>query len=139
MKRTLASKIASLVDARARCLATGNTWAEKHESRLHALIREFLPSGSGFDNGSTIYLDQSSADKIVLATSFHHMDENGSYDGWTDHKVTVKPSLVFGFTLTVSGRNRNDMKDYIAETFEYCLSQELTLEREREIYERLAD
>lgn len=138
MSRTLASKIASLVDARARCLATGNTWAETHTTRLRALIREFLPSGSGFDNGSTIYLDESSADKIVLATSFHHMDEMGGYDGWTDHKITVRPSLVHGFTLTIGGRNRNDIKDYIAETFQHCLSQELTLDRERELFERVA-
>ena len=138
MSRTLASKIASLVDARARCLKTGNTWADKHESMIRALVREFLPSGSGFDNGTAIYLDESSADKIVLATSFHHMDEMGGYDGWTDHKITVKPSLVFGFTLSIGGRDRNQIKDYIADTFNACLSLELTLERERELYERLA-
>lgn len=54
------------------------------------------------------------------------MDDNGFYDGWTEHKVTVTASLVFGMKIAISGPNRNDIKDYIHQTFESILSTELS-------------
>lgn len=118
--------IAQLIDVRLRCLATNNAeWAIRHTDRLTQLAMDVLPTGSGFDHATTIDLDQSTPDKIVLHTSFHHMDEGGSYDGWTDHTITVRPSLAFSFRLTISGRDRNSIKEYISETFEYALSQDV--------------
>jgi hypothetical protein len=57
----------------------------------------------------------------VLETAFHHMTEYGYYDGWTEHTVRVYPEFD-GFRMTISGRNRNDIKDYIYDTFHDCLS-----------------
>ena len=51
--------------------------------------------------------------------------ETGMYDGWTEHTVTVRPSLQFGFRLSISGRNRNGIKDYIAEVFGEILNTEV--------------
>ena len=50
------------------------------------------------------------------------MDEHGGYDGWTEHKIIVTPSLVYGFELRVTGKDRNDIKDYIAEVMHGALS-----------------
>lgn len=96
---------------------TGNEeWARMHWRRAAQLSHEHLPSGAGFDNGSK--LDRSStADKLVFLTAFHHMDESGGYDGWTEHQVVVKSSLAWGFELRVTGRDRNEIKSYIAECF----------------------
>ena len=49
------------------------------------------------------------------------MNENGYYDGWTEHTVTVTPSLQHAFSLRISGRNRNDIKDMMHESFNYAL------------------
>lgn len=127
MARYLYSELASKVCAMRNCEKTGNAeWRDKHEDAIGNLCREFLPSGSGFDAGSHIDLDASHAEKLVFTTSYHHMNDNGYYDGWTEHTVTVTPSFIGGFNIRVSGRNRNDIKGYIAESFHHILKMEVT-------------
>jgi hypothetical protein len=123
MARYLYSELSGLLDARARLLKKADTreWITRHEDTIERLTKALMPSGSGFDRGTTIDLDASHADKLVFSAPFHHMDENGYYDGWTDHTVTVTPSLQLGFNLRISGRNRNAIKDYMYETFRYAL------------------
>ena len=85
-------------------------------------LNQYLPSGSGFDNGSTFNVEKSTSEKLVFNTSFHHMNSNGYYTQWTDHTVTVTPSF-YGLNIKVSGRNHNDIKDYIAECFDNILNE----------------
>ena len=87
-------------------------------------LMETAPSGSGFDNGTTVELGRNGT--LLFNTSFHHMNDGGYYDGWTEHTVRVKPTLAWSFDLTVSGRNRNDIKDYIAEVFDTWLREPVT-------------
>jgi hypothetical protein len=56
------------------------------------------------------------------------MNENGFWDGYTDHTIIVKPSLQFDFTLRITGPNRNDVKEYLAQTFDYALRKDVTYE-----------
>lgn len=112
--------LASALDAKKRC--DNLEWFERWDDRISHLVRKHMPSGSGFDSGTTLDEDRSTADRLVFATSFHHMNEAGGYAGWTEHTVTVRPSLIHGFHLTIGGRNRNDIKDYIAEVFGQCLT-----------------
>jgi hypothetical protein len=123
--KPLYQELAQLVAARLRCLADVNPWAEKHEQRIMNLVSEYMPSGSGFDNGTLLDWELSNGNKLVFTTSYHHMNDTGMYDGWTEHDVIVKPDLQFGFELCISGHNRNDIKDYIAEAFEYALRTEV--------------
>jgi hypothetical protein len=126
MKTKLYSRLASLIDSAARCDQTGNTeWSTRHRQAMRDLVKEHMPSGSGFDAGTTLDEDSSTPEKVVFDTSFHHMDEMGGYDGWTDHKVVVRPSLAHGFTTKVSGRDRNEIKDYIGEMFDLALKTEV--------------
>lgn len=81
-----------------------------------------LPSGSGSDSGSRFDVDASKPGRLVFKTSFHHMDGYGYYDGWTEHLVIVTPSFEHGFEIRVTGRNKNEIKDYIAEQFQEVLS-----------------
>lgn len=119
--KTLIQHIAGALEARANCARSGNVeWLQRHSERLNQLAR-FLPSGSGINNGTTIELDASNGGKIVLRTSFHHMDEYGSYDGWSEHVVTVRPAFD-GIDIAISGRNRNDIKDYLRDTFYQSLT-----------------
>lgn len=129
--------LAQTVDAYRRCIETDNNeWKLKHHAMLGELS-QYLPSGSGFDNGSCC-TDDSRPDKLVLWTSFHHMDEYGSYDGWTEHTVTVKPSLVHRFELSISGRNRNDIKEYIHQAFYEALNQEMVADHDAGTYKLAA-
>jgi hypothetical protein len=134
VKRTVAQVLACAVQARLDCIASGNTeWRMRHEATIQRVACDFLPSGSGFDNGTTVDLERSTGDKLVLLTAFHHMDQSGGYAGWTEHIVTVTPSFD-GVTVRVSGRNRNGIKDYIAETFGYDLDVEIQWSEERGRY-----
>jgi hypothetical protein len=118
----LATRIASTLQAIANCDASGNTeWHATHTERLDKMIRDHMPSGSGFDAGTTLD-DSSKPERLVFVTSFHHMDESGGYDGWTEHKVIVTASLVYGIDVRVTGRDRNSIKDYIGEVFTSVLT-----------------
>lgn len=119
--------IARTLDALRRVEANteryGHDVAATHRERLDTLCKNYLPSGSGFDNGTSLS-DESKPERLVFSTGFHHMTE-GMYDGWTNHSVVVTPSLMFGLNLRVTGRNRNEIKEYIAEVFGYDLEQEI--------------
>jgi len=117
---TLARKI----QARANCHTSGNAeWFERHTEDIRAIVREKFPSGSGFDNGTSIDLDASTAEKLVFTGSFHHMDDVGSYSHWTDHRVTVRPSLAFGCVVSVTGAGGRDHKNYVSEVFHNALDE----------------
>lgn len=83
-----------------------------------------LPCGSGFDNGCKIEIEKSGVDKVIIKTSFHHLDD-GYYIGWTDHVITVVPKLCGSFDLKISGKNVNNIKDYIADVFNTDLCAEI--------------
>ncbi len=124
-KHKLYRLIASTVAARQNCWRVGNyEWVEKHTTLLH-LLEDLLPSGSGVDSGTAIDGMKSGENRLVLYTSFHHKDESGGDDGWTKHTITVKPSLSRELRITVSGENRNEIKEYLADLFEHTLTQEV--------------
>jgi hypothetical protein len=121
MTKTVAEALASTIVAIRNCERVGNAeWAEKHADQLAELIAK-LPSGAGIDNGTQLDMDRSAHDCLVFITSFHHMDEFGGYDGWTDHVVKVRQSFVYGLDVTVSGRDRNNIKDHLVEVFSTSL------------------
>jgi hypothetical protein len=116
--------IAGLTEARENCRKAGNTeWYEKHGIRLARIASNLLPHGGGFDNGTQIDTIKSKPSMIVLDTAFHHMTD-GLYDGWTGHTVIVRASLVHVLDIRVTGRDRNEIKEHIHETFFHALTQE---------------
>lgn len=126
--KPLYQHIAIRVQARANCIASGNTeWQRKHESAIAALVKQFMPSGAGIDTGTHFWFEdrgvKQSPDKLTFDLSFHHMAESGMYAGWNDYVVVVRPSLAFGIELTIKGVNRNDIKDYLAEVYQHALTQ----------------
>jgi hypothetical protein len=104
---------------------TATRWkenAERWQETIESLVKDCLPSGSGFDAGTQFDWDKSKADRLVFNTSYHHMNDGGYYDGWTEHTITVTPSFVGMCDLKVSGRDRRSIKEYIAETFHNALT-----------------
>lgn len=117
--------IARLLCATVGCIKNGNVeWQNKHKDELRYIEKNLLPSGSGFDVGTKICMEMPNPEKITLITGYHHMDENGGYDGWTEHKVIIAPSLQFGFNIRITGRNKNDIKEYMTDVFNDILDAE---------------
>ena len=118
-------RIAQLVDARWRCLKSDNNgWAQRHDEQLATIERELLPSGSGVDNGTKINRTESTAERLVLDVSFHHMNEVGMYVKWTEHKVIITPSLLHGFDMRITGKNYRQIKDYLGDLYHEALSKD---------------
>ncbi|UCV26740.1 hypothetical protein [Ferribacterium limneticum] len=125
----LYQKISNLLAARENCIKQGNlTWQTNHTEEIEKLVKNTMPSGSGFDAGTVLDLHTSKPNKLIFSTGFHHMDEHGGYDGWTHHQVVVTPNLQWDFDLRITGPNRNEIKDYIHDQFQNCLSWEVPRE-----------
>jgi len=121
MERSVAHTISSLLTAIDNCQESRNTeWEGKHRQSIEAIIKDG-PSGSGWDNGTKLDWDASTPEKLVFYGGFHHMNDGGCYDGWTEHRIIVTPSLS-GLNIKITGRNRNDIKEYIGELFHIWLS-----------------
>ena len=116
-------RLAHLLNARENCRKSGNSeWRKIHGQRIDDIIQN-APSGSGIDSGTQLG-DESTDEKLVFVTAYHHMNEGGMYDGWTEHVIRVKPCLVFGFQMKIGGRDRNNIKDYLYEVFDQWLREE---------------
>ncbi len=127
MNSKLYSALAHLLCARQNCIERNNAeWPPKHEQSILELVKQYMPSGSGVDCGTKIDLDKSTPNKLVFHFSYHHMNSDGMYDGWTDHSAIVTPSLAFGFDLKITGQNRDDIKEYLYETFREALNTDTT-------------
>lgn len=137
-------EIASTLDAYLRCAETLNEeshkpgsvhptmlelrkeWHAKHAERIYDLVREHMPRGSGVDEGVKIDLwAMTNPERLVFSLSYHHMNGHGFYDGWSDHSVIVKPSLIHEIDVRITGQNRNDIKEYLTELFTNALMKEV--------------
>ncbi len=120
-------QIALTLDASRNCVKSGNLeWKERHEATLDTLMRNTAPSGSGIDHGTELLASECKPGNLVFETAFHHMDEHGYYDGWTDHKVIVTPSFIGDIDIRITGRDRHFIKDYLADVYHSWLTEEET-------------
>jgi len=78
-----------------------------------------LPSGSGIDNGTRV--TDVSAARVKLECSYHHMNDTGHYDGWTEHVIRVTPTFA-GIDVKVSGPDRNGVRDYLGDVYHHALT-----------------
>ena len=117
------ARISQLLQAMDNCERNSNTkWLSIWRDELYRIQKEVLPNGSGFDLGTQIIEDECRKNRIVFNTSFHHMDEHGSYDGWSSHHVIVTPAFD-GFDIKVDGANRRQIREYIGDVFHDVLLQ----------------
>lgn len=114
-------------------------WCSEYSNILEGLCN-ILPSGSGLDSGCAFDYDNSKETKLIFTTSFHHiMNDNGYYDGWTDHKIIITPKFG-GYDMHITGRDRNFIKDYLYQLFDsyFCCNTyaEMIEERKKEHAEK---
>lgn len=129
-------KIANALCAIDNCLKSGNDDARHAWEDVLQQIENELPHGSGFDCGTTINRGKSARDKIVLDTSFHHMDENGMYCGWSEMTVTVCASLAFDIDVKINfhgNKRASSDSDYFYEVFQDAMTRETQAEYSRAI------
>ena len=118
IKNKVYQVLAQTFNALQNCIKSNNEeWRVNHTQKILDICLNNLPSGSGVDGGTKFDFDDSKENKLVLFCSFHHMNENGMYDGWTDHQIVITPDLAFGFNLRITGQNRNDIKEYLYDLF----------------------
>ena len=113
-------RIAVLLDCLER--ARNEEWRDRYEASLKSIMAT-APSGSGVDCGTKL-MEQSTPEKLIFGFEFHHMNEQGYYTCWTEHQAIITPSMIFGFSLKITGRNKNDIKDYLGELFNFWLDSE---------------
>lgn len=120
--------VMNALQAHANCKANGNhAMADEWDGYIAWIMKNHAPSGSGFDNGTTLDFGASrtkTPERLVFNTSFHHMNDAGMYDGWTEHQVTVRPCFS-GLDIRVTGRNRNEIKEFIGDVFHHLDTGEI--------------
>jgi len=111
-------RIAQTFNAYNNCIKSENKeWENKHANNLEEMVKNYLPRGSGFNSGTKFNWDESKDNKLVFNTAFYHMNEGGYYDGWTEHKIIITPDLMNDFNVKITGKNRNQIKEYIHSCF----------------------
>lgn len=127
-------KIYHTLQARNNCINSNNhQWKYKHENMLAYIEKNILPSGSGIDCGTKIYLENFTDNKFELICEFHHMNDTGYYNGWTSHTVIVTPDFVNDISLKIGGKNQNDIKEYLYDLYRCALTDEFTLSDAKQI------
>lgn len=122
MQKINVRELAGKFHAYLNCVKSNNTeWKDKHAETIEGMLQH-LPHGSGLDAGVRFDWENSTPEKLIFTTSFHHMDEHGMYDGWTAHSIIVTPSLYFGIHVKITGRNRNEIKEYLSDLFRETFS-----------------
>jgi hypothetical protein len=124
--KPLYQQLALRIEAAANCRKTGNAeWLAKHNTLARKLVHEHMPSGAGIER-CTIDLDACDRNRLVFTVLFHHMDENGHYDGYTEQHITVTPSLGHDVEIDILGEDRNDVHELLREVFLDALTVTLT-------------
>jgi len=128
--KTLVQLLAEAYAARNSCWRLfGSAGFNRWEDRIERAER-LLPSGGGFDSGTTCDGLQSvvGAERLVFRTSYHHMAATGHYTGWSEWLITVTPDWS-GVTVrvwlqseTCEEHDLEGTEEYIGDTFAHVLA-----------------
>lgn len=121
----LYQKISSLMYQREK--SGDYAWTSNEAEKIEDLIKNHFPHGSGFDGQTWLDIDKSKPEKLIFFTEFHHLTENGYYDGWSTMKALVRPSLRYGFGLKLTGIKRKYRfdRDYFEDVINLFLETEV--------------
>ncbi len=104
-----------------RCCDTGNAlWRNRWMGRMQQLVGT-LPHGAGIDGD--LKVKRCTGQHITITFDFHHMDENGGYDGWSYYAIFCTATFS-GVDVRVQGRDAGGTKDYLADLFHAAVTSE---------------
>ena len=102
-----------------------NTTFATRKEYIEKIVLNYVPNGNGFDKGTEFLFDESTPNKLVFHTHFHHKNKNGKYCGWTQHDVIITPDLSSDFNIIVYGIDKFNIKELISDTFSNFLWKEI--------------
>lgn len=133
MKKPIYQHIAIAIDARLRCQKRGNhEWAARWGERLNKLAK-MLPSGSGIDTGTSIDTSTLAVNgAFSLHFGYHHMNDNGMYTHWSEHRIFVMPHMMHDIDIRILDLTEEDensgLSEYLYEVYDHALRQEVEAE-----------
>jgi len=85
-----------------------------------SLLQELLPIGNGIETGCVILL-KSTKKRIVIET---HPNDSYETSRWTAHQVIITPSFEREINIRITGKNKDNVKDYLHDIFREALMKE---------------
>lgn len=132
MEKPLYQQIATALDARDRCrerqTAQGGDpnakfWFERWEDCLCDIEKKFLPRGSGFNAGCSIFRDDVAEGRsfnsgFAVHTSYLAADDD-EISTYFDFEIIVEPDLIHDFTLSIKCRTETPSRvlEYVTDVF----------------------
>lgn len=102
----------------------------KCKMRLAHVVDNYLPSCNMRNINKTFLHYSSSPKRLIFHTSYQHDDRT-----WTDHKVVVTPSLMYDAPdIKITGKNKNQINDYLHEVFAQGLRTILEYDKESDLF-----
>lgn len=86
-------------------------------------LQKLLPIGNGIEAKSVILL-KSTEKRIVIDTAYWHPNVSYETSRWTDHQIVITPSFEGEINIRVTGKNLNNIKEYLNEVFREALMKE---------------
>ncbi len=75
--KKLYKELSNLTVARLNSIESNNhEWIDRHESAIEEIVKNSLPCGSGFDNGTTFDFEKSNRDFIFFAKRIRFFSQN---------------------------------------------------------------
>lgn len=124
-QQTVAQAIHAALTAADNCRKSGNSeWLKRWGAFVTRISRECLPSGSGIDNGTRVLELTRDKAGFVLLLDYHHMNGDGFYTGWSEYRVTVRPTFS-GLHIRIEGPRLSDVGDYLTDVLDAALQAEM--------------
>ena len=99
-------------------VASQKNWAKRKKEL--ALLQELLPNGNGLLRQLDCEILLKSTEKrIVIGTTYWHETNTR-----TVHQVIIKPSFEGAINIRVTGKNVNNVKEYLHDIFREALMKE---------------
>ena len=100
-------------------VASQKNWAKR--TKELALLHELLPNGneSRRQQGLSVILLESTEKRIVIGTTYWHETSRE-----TVHQVIIKPSFDGEIAIRITGKNVNNVKEYLHDIFREALMKE---------------
>lgn len=96
------------------------------------IVDEYLPSGSGFDDKPSIV--EASDLRVEIYVRYHPMNSDGYYESWVSEMMIVTPSILFGFTVSMTDNSGAEELDvsYIKEMYSIALDAPFDYKKAKE-------
>ena len=103
-------------------VASQKNWAKR--TKELSLLQELLPNGKGIREreGLAVILLESTKKRIVIDTTYWHKNNS---DVWTSHQVIITPSFEGEINIRITGKNKDNVKDYLYDIFREALMSEI--------------